>query len=470
MPIDPARSALYGAPHDVDPDRALPASRAGCIEVSSAATRRPQRSRVIWLKRILIHRLRGVVPGTELNFSQGINVLLGQNGAGKTTLLELCAAVLSGNFSHFANEPFHVEGEIRCGEELFEVSVQGFGAFESSEDARYDQPNLPLLSAGETIRSRSWHLNARYVRGDSSWSVESSGLGGTLEVAGQRRQVRHASPLEGPVYASFVVGLFQPPALWTEGLGHLQFWLVRSDRVFRFDEGLGAFDKFLAQDESGPHATLRQGTSGVGLWTNDFPDTIVRRWGSEDLGPALEQDSLTVTDTPWLTDFAEWLGADGVTYKLRRISKSVQDGRRVVVFAKPELEIRLSDKLTVLQDGLSFGQKRLFAFLHMLALNPSSPVIADELVNGLHHSWIQRCLSKIEGSRQAFLASQNPLLLDHLEFDDPSEARSAFIICTFDRDSFHWRQMTEQESEDFFESYALGIQHVGTILRTRGLW
>jgi recombinational DNA repair ATPase RecF len=53
------------------------------------------------LKRLKIHKLPRVKPGTELVFSDGINVLLGLNGTGKTTLLEVLVAVLNGQFEKF---------------------------------------------------------------------------------------------------------------------------------------------------------------------------------------------------------------------------------------------------------------------------------------------------------------------------------------------------------------------------------
>jgi len=46
------------------------------------------------LQRLKVHRFRNVRPGTELAFSEHMNVLLGRNGTGKTTLLDLISVVL----------------------------------------------------------------------------------------------------------------------------------------------------------------------------------------------------------------------------------------------------------------------------------------------------------------------------------------------------------------------------------------
>ena len=100
-------------------------------------------------------------------------------------------------------------------------------------------------------------------------------------------------------------------------------------------------------------------------------------------------------------------------------------------------------------------------------------MIADELVNGLHHRWIDAAMTAMKG-RQAFLTSQNPLLFDYVEFDSIERVRSSFVTCQLKlvegREQMVWRNMTEQEARVFFEAYEVGIEHVGDILITRGLW
>ncbi len=78
------------------------------------------------------------------------------------------------------------------------------------------------------------------------------------------------------------------------------------------------------------------------------------------------------------------------------------------------------------------------------------------------------------GDRQAFLTSQNPLLLDYLVFDSVQQVKETFILCrseTIDgRDKMSWRNLTDDEADMFYSAYKVGIEHVGEILRTRGLW
>ncbi len=100
-------------------------------------------------------------------------------------------------------------------------------------------------------------------------------------------------------------------------------------------------------------------------------------------------------------------------------------------------------------------------------------MIADELVNGMHHRWIEECVTAM-GDRQAFLTSQNPLLLDYLAFDSALQVKSSFVVCQTElrdgRERMIWRNFTDDEADMFYSAYRVGIEHVGEILRTRGLW
>jgi len=121
---------------------------------------------------------------------------------------------------------------------------------------------------------------------------------------------------------------------------------------------------------------------------------------------------------------------------------------------------------------LSYGQKRLLAFYYYLACNESF-VIADELVNGLHHSWIKACMDAI-GERQAFLTSQNPLLFEHVEFDSIEQVQARFITCKSElvdgAEQLVWQNMPRDDAERFYRGYEADIEGIGDILINRGLW
>ena len=91
----------------------------------------------------------------------------------------------------------------------------------------------------------------------------------------------------------------------------------------------------------------------------------------------------------------------------------------------------------------------------------------------MHHVWIEECMNAI-GDRQAFLTSQNPLLLDYLSFESVEQVKDSIIVCRTEivdgKEEMVWRNLTEDEADMFFSAYRVGIEHVGEILRTRGLW
>lgn len=118
---------------------------------------------------------------------------------------------------------------------------------------------------------------------------------------------------------------------------------------------------------------------------------------------------------------------------------------------------------------LSYGQKRLLSFLYYCSL-VGCPVIADELVNGLHHDWIETAMSRVRGV-QSFLTSQNPLLFDYITFSSADHASQSLVICKVEKEGrVVWRNMDEAESGAFFSAYDLGFEKIGEILRKQRLW
>ena len=123
-------------------------------------------------------------------------------------------------------------------------------------------------------------------------------------------------------------------------------------------------------------------------------------------------------------------------------------------------------------DRLSYGQKRLLTFFCYLDMCPDV-VVADELVNGLHHAWISASIQAI-GERQVFLTSQNPILLDHVPITSAQHARQSFVLCRSEArrgpSAWFWENMTDADADELFRAYEVGVEHVSEILQSRGLW
>ena len=387
------------------------------------------------LRRLEIRRFRHVRPGTVLEFADGHNMLLGRNGTGKTTLLDLIAATLRGDFRAYRGE------ELDLAWEGVSDGCGWSGALTLGPPRRGGHSPGPATWRAqiEGASRDGVAVSATSSEHGVQWSAaEESGAAGALDPTsvgalwmGLLAQIRGVSPSD------------------TGGVWHF----YAPDLAFRFDEALDTFahlhsGAWAYRDRDDPSAIgeLRQAAERLETMSDgDQPDTLTVAGRVE---AAFEQ-ATGLRDVEAVLDRAG--GQHFVAYSGMRTFFTTATGTRLR------------------HERLSFGQKRLLTALHLLE-SPLGIFIADELVNGLHHEWIELLMARLEGT-QTFLASQNPLLLDHLEFDDPAEVRRSFVLCaTADDGTWSWRKPTEDEATRFFRAYAVGIQHVSEVLRDKGLW
>jgi hypothetical protein len=206
--------------------------------------------------------------------------------------------------------------------------------------------------------------------------------------------------------------------------------LVAPAQLLRTDEALGVF-KWLTELELSRMESDQQrnvsfavtfDASGVlasKSGPNWHPDVVVPdRYFTEG------QCRLGKQEFPLAGKISDALGFRDVLCSLVLRQTREVAGSHIYDFDGMRFLCQLDAGLTVDQSQLSFGQKRLLAFYWYLACIPEGIVIADELVNGFHHDWIKGCLEEI-GDRQAILATQSPLLLDYLEFEDAEQVRKS---------------------------------------------
>ncbi len=124
----------------------------------------------------------------------------------------------------------------------------------------------------------------------------------------------------------------------------------------------------------------------------------------------------------------------------------------------------------------SLGQKRIVAFFwHLFAGLGGAPerravLLADDLLSGIHHEAAEAMVDAIHFAKlQTFLATQNPLLLDHLAFGDDTPFQDNVVLCFADQ-GWVWRNPTPAESRGFRAGAEVGFQHTSEILRERRLW
>ncbi len=250
--------------------------------------------------------------------------------------------------------------------------------------------------------------------------------------------------------------------------------------VKRFDEGLAFFRSLLGAesiDQDGRMAlrimgSLTSGEPPIAMYhvlLSRLIDRLLNAWRTTG-----DRDRLQL-DVAGMGDFAEVVSLLGMSSGLLRADlgrNERHEGRVDFTYERFQFRFTRRDGTYVIDEHLSFGQKRLLAFLFYAWAN-QGPIVADELVDGMHHRWIEHCLQAI-GDRQAFLSSQSPLLMDFFGFDSAEAARRCFVLCDVeaqgDRELMRWRSMTDEEADQFFDAYQVGIQHVSEILRDRGLW
>ncbi|WP_434048905.1 MULTISPECIES: AAA family ATPase [Sorangium] len=416
------------------------------------------------LRRLRIEKFRGVAPGTELRFSDGLNVLLGQNGTGKTTLLELISMVVRSDFSSLAREEFAVEYELAVpGEATVLVAL-----------SNKEQTSLPETKPRTPIGlPEHWHPAADITIDDLS--------------SGSRSHIRYDSELglilgdEQPTGYARDQSCLEAGFLWLYMLELRAFMPSIFRRVHgassaqRFDEALELFTWLVGPGDARGRLIVNrdrkqhvQGRAEV----IRMPRALSRRLAEMYERPTSDY-TFRHTDLDFLALIKETMRFDAVELKVDVTERRAwSDEREIVAFGNFVFRFWWEGGEFITHARLSYGQKRLLTFFYYLACNDDI-IIADELVNGLHHHWITACVDAI-GERQAFLTSQNPLLLDYVPITSPEQVHRSFILCRGERRSgrptWAWANMSEDDASEFFAAYEVGIEHVSEILQSRGLW
>lgn len=386
------------------------------------------------LAELELKTFRNVRP-TRLVFRPGINVVLGKNAAGKTTLLELLAGVLKGWGPSWSEEPFDWSYVVRRGSaELRRASSGIAGTYQGL-------PGLlaPLLPTD--------HFEIIDPPTSATIAVRS----GRIVIDGEE-----GVPEEGPPLLSAYTGLRARSSPLTPRLLELA---VSSS--FRLDESLDYLRGLLARE------LAHDGSQLAFQFGAPIPDGLTESL----VGPLkLEPGGGLRFPVAFLQRAAKVMG-----YEKGEALLDVESKTTGLTAGTTLRNLRFafsSGKETIFHNSLSYGEKRLLSFFAAADACPDILVV-DELVNGLHHEWIKACLEEI-GPRQAFLTSQNPLLLDYLEFSDAEEVARSFIFCERVRTErgteLSWRNPTMEEAQEFFSAYETGIQRVSDILITKGFW
>lgn len=360
-------------------------------------------------------------------------MILGKNAAGKTTLLNLIAETARG--LHYLPE----EREITVESTHQDVNLKRTTSVKQSKMQTF-------LGAAQTTQEDVFEL--KFKGHATSISVKN----GTVRIDGTETPVPGAQPLIAVLQTLTANNRAADARLLTE---------VAHTSASRLDEGLDYYHQLLKLVLT---KRLESTNSTLAFATPESFFGLLNRPISAKDG-AISNDQINFAN-----EAARLMGYTSAAvrfdFELRSDGTTIETSLRT-----PRFHFK-SGQSEFTNESLSYGERRLLAFL---ATNDASPsiVIVDELINGLHHHWIVECLSQLRG-KQAFLTSQNPLLLDYLVFENAEDLQRGIIFCsrteTINGRTTSWRNPSEEEAADIFAAYEVGIQKLSDILINMGLW
>ncbi len=439
---------------------------------------------MVRLKWVTIHEFRSVEPGTHIEFADGHSFLLGKNGTGKTTLLDLLAALVSGDLGwlRLVGQPLDVEW---CIEGPAALHAEGGWRVEVSlRAAPGARPKLPF--GPESTNASGVHLEwTAKVRSTvfgladpMTWTWSSAGTGviaGVPEIAGTAAVPNNVFE-EGLWWALWhdIVHRYQQSSPSIEGSVDpraARMIVLTGSASRRFDEAL---DRFAALVDA---AHLEIGSplwrpGGKGVLASGAPPDLSLALLSAGRGSEMSALAVSPHTSPAspIAQFAVLIG--GVELWIRpRLVRSDPTGE--TLWRQIDAWVEWADGSRHSHTELSFGQKRLLAFLWHADLSADSPVFTDELANGMHTDWL-RAIVDLLGDRQGIHAVQNPLLVDKVGPGTVEEVRKRFVLCSVEvldgRRRWRWRNPTAEEAADIRSAWDAGFQQLSEILYARGCW
>jgi ABC-type molybdenum transport system ATPase subunit/photorepair protein PhrA len=436
-----------------NPSSIEPLSLTAVVKRSEEIRSRPK-AHLAWLH---IHSLDDL-RDQRVRFDPSINVVLGKNGVGKTTLLNVLAAALGRDFRSWSTRSFDVEYRFELGEWFWHYRVKNVRDPSRDHDGRAGyRPEVTLRVRFEEIafEIESDDRELRRTINRSTERFEGVGLLTAFLVAG-----RAGDPWSNTTMVAMAPCSFDPV-------------------LSRFDEGLDTFRAVLAQvADDRPMAFTKQ-ASERHVWrgSRSALGVIGRPSRLVDLDAILEDPTrpvrLSSEQLGISQAFLDALGATELFADLGLPEIRSTDEETSISLSQLAFFMKRANGDVLRHTSWSWGQQRLVAFALYLAEHRSY-VVADELVNGMHHEWIELCLREV-GDRQCFITSQNPILVDFVSLTSAQQIERAFVLCEVreskpGRTARTWRNMTEREAQTLFDARSVGLQSTSEIMRFHGWW
>lgn len=420
------------------------------------------------LRSLTIHRYEQFRNCPRIELSPDDNLILGINGSGKTSLLRLLAAVLRWNYDALLGQPFDVEFEqVLEQDDATATSIKGKVQYQPA--LRGTEQPLP-----------DWRgALSKYDGFEAYFDISSSERAYVIEVRNSRFHVKQ----DGEV----LIGDEPVESLLADLLSNIRdFALLPLWNCTRHTFLIRETDiDFIELTTHIPYDFLidrRPGRPVPPALNLGFSKPEYQQWrslvrmliagirderGKEKYLPPITYGRDTATE---LNAMLMALDAESISFRLK--IEQTQSFSDEVTFEGQGVEIgvRFSSGTEVIDSRLTFGQKRLITIALGALLCGGSPLLVDELDNGLHPGLVEKVLGLIRG-RQTFIASHNKLVVDLLDYESPEDMRCTIHVCRRNQDGTQSLvALSDEQVREVFEKIEVGIMNPSDVLLQEGLW
>ncbi|MCP4135044.1 MAG: AAA family ATPase, partial [bacterium] len=372
------------------------------------------------LRSLKINKFKLLKEPVEMSFGENRNILIGKNGTGKTTLLELIAGCFTYDFSYFKERDYELDVVYTLEGEGIEAEVE----YKSLKQQRDKSVSLLPEYESKEFFVDTLQFNISYM--GKNYTIKLTKDGGIISGDHSSSELQ---PFKSSINSDnlFIVlieylssknkddkiVLKTIPDELSKMLALLARFFLNNFPLERFAEGLSNVELW----EENAYINIIYDERLIGESINpDIPiqieDNFFEFLNSDKLSQDLEIDRQAF---PILAEIASELGFKAIRLLYSFKSKTKKDDGIHYDWSTFAIHADIDPDNTITESLLSYGQRRFIAI--MLYLNRHKNVLViDEPVNGLHHRMIEKVIEMME-SKQSFIANQNPILFDYMEFN-----------------------------------------------------